>query len=933
MDIRLSLGTKLNELNQYPLIVTLREPLIYEVNNIDLFLVYDISGSMSGVRETSLKEALNLVIKALNSKDRLSLIQFESSGKTVVDRLYMNHDNKLYAQKVVNETIISGGTSFSAAIKELVNGIKAIGPNKDNGRVMSVIFLTDGESAENCRTVLNTELGDEKPKYDFTVNTFGFSHESKSPNLVDFSDSRDGAFYAINSNSLDKAKDYVLNVIGAMRTTSYKFVRMNIKSKYNVSKVYGEKHLSNYNISDDKKTIINEIYQFITGKDYTYVFLVTIPDDVKAGEKIFTVKVRFSDFKGNSYSTSNYLLFYEAIGCFNCYREEYCRVLAMEAIENNTGTQKNADTFRINMEIIKGYCEDDLNKNISKALNNVLNFTINNSAGAENYMYGVASEGILKRGGMNIWYSNEYQYELINDFLYNKDTRHYWERFHVPYWKIKFLRLIHRVTGVPLQFIFILLVTTVCIPLSLISAFFLKGTGRLIFNMIFGLIIQISLFDVAFLNVFISCTIVYLMLRFTKIHGGPILFTLFGYLMIVHLFHFIYYGQTLDFGASPFLFMFAIAKITFFTYAVRERNVNPAHFINQYHRYCITDEKFPNYLEFLSYIYFFPSAIYGPCFQIKDYLNYIYNREEYQKMDLKNEVKKGFIRIGIGYALIALYYYLKYNTYFQFGIFKIYEYLASDDVLAMNIFIRFLLIYGYSVFIKLFIYGFFQLIYGIFMTSGIAYYEEVVLENLKGGPDFVLDLSDKKGHCGNILKSDLGYNIGDAINNFNRSIHIYLKYCVYIRILFLRNSWIKNYFIAAIFVFIFAALWCGIYIGMYFFFAAACIIYQLHFNLELFGFYDWLDNAHIAIKIVFTIFVQYVLSMIFCMLFLYKIQMTWCYLRNYYYTPFIIVVVLYLISLVFRLSGFHKEKGEEKKRNRSKTKTKSTKKEGLLSIN
>ena len=123
----------------------------------------------------------------------------------------------------------------------------------------------------------------------------------------------------------------------------------------------------------------------------------------------------------------------------------------------------------------------------------------------------------------------------------------------------------------------------------------------------------------------------------------------------------------------------------------------------------------------------------------------------------------------------------------------------------------------------------------VFMTTGIAYSEPITLMNLNGGPDYILDLSDKKGHCGNILKSDLGYNIGDAINNFNRSIHIYLKYCVYIRIIFLRNSWIKNYFIAAIFVFLFAALWCGIYIGMYFFFIAACIIYQFHFNLELFA--------------------------------------------------------------------------------------------------
>ena len=90
-------------------------------------------------------------------------------------------------------------------------------------------------------------------------------------------------------------------------------------------------------------------------------------------------------------------------------------------IENNIAL-KNVDSFRVNMDVIKGYCEENLNKNISKALNNVLNFTKNGSAGAEFYMYRVASEGILKKGGMNIWYSNENQYELINVFLYHEDT-------------------------------------------------------------------------------------------------------------------------------------------------------------------------------------------------------------------------------------------------------------------------------------------------------------------------------------------------------------------------------------------------------------------------------------------------------------------------------------------------------------------------------
>ena len=931
LDIKLSLGTKKENTNDtYPVIITLKEPLIYQYNPVDLLCVYDVSGSMNVNKTFHFKSALNLTVDALNENDRLCLIKFGTNSVTEFPLSEMTQKNKDEAKKTVYNIKIGGGTNFTAGIDEFLRNIVAF-TKKDDGRVKSVIFLTDGENTAketNSSKYLLDELSKLKGKYDFTVNTFGFNHRSVPLNLVEFSDKRDGAFYSINDTQMEKIKDYVLNVIGAMRTTSYNFVNMRINSNYDIVKVYGFKHFSNYTF-EKGKIINNQLLQFITGKEYTYVIEVKIPDSVKIGETILTVDVNFTDVNGKEYKTSDYLRFYKAAGCFNCYREEHCRVMAMEILEKEISSAN----LNKNISDIKAKCGDSLNKNISEALDRIL-LIKSNDPQRNNIIYGIICEGLFKRNGMNLWYSNEYQFELINDFIYNVDHRYYWERFHVPYYKLNFLRLVHRVTGVPLQFLFILFVITLCIPLSFISTFCFKKTGRLIFNLVIGLIIQITLFDVAFLNVFIACSVVYILLRCTKLHGGPVLFGLFGYLMLVHIFHFYFYRQTLDFGASPFLFMFAIAKITFFTYAVRERTVNPAVFVNQYHRYCITEDKFPSYLEYLSYIYFFPSAIYGPCFQIKDYLNYIYNKDEYLRLynskKLKIQMSKGFVRILIGYALISIYYFLKYNTWFQFGIYKIYEYLASDDILSMNIVLRFFLVYAYCMFIKCFIYGFFQLIYGIFMTTGIAYYEPVTLINLKGGPDYELDLSDKKGHCGSILKSDLGYNIGDAINNFNRSIHIYLKYCVYIRILFLPNSWIKNYFIAAIFVFIFAALWCGIYFGIYFFFGAVCIIYQFHFNLELFGFYDWLDNANIALKIIMTIFVQYILSMIFNMLFLYQVQMTLCYLRNYYYTPFLIVVVLYLISLVLRLAGFHKDKFEEKKKNRSKTKYRSSKQETLV---
>ena len=117
------------------------------------------------------------------------------------------------------------------------------------------------------------------------------------------------------------------------------------------------------------------------------------------------------------------------------------------------------------LDEVRKECGDDLNKNISDAL---IEIEKNN----KNYRYGFIYEASFKNGGMNLWYSNEYQYELISEFVYNKSSKYIWERFHVPYWKLRFLRRVHRSLAVPLQFIYIIIIITLSIPLCFISLAF-----------------------------------------------------------------------------------------------------------------------------------------------------------------------------------------------------------------------------------------------------------------------------------------------------------------------------------------------------------------------------------------------------------------------------------------------------------------------------
>ena len=151
---------------------------------------------------------------------------------------------------------------------------------------------------------------------------------------MEFSDKRDGAFYSVDENiGLLDIRNYVLNIIGAMRTTSFHFVNMKIESNYEIVKIFGNNHLSNYSLIDNK-IINNEVLQFISGKEYTYVIEVNLPDKIEKGEKILNFNVNFTDVFGKINQASDYLKFDPSIESSNLYREEYCRVWALELIEN-----------------------------------------------------------------------------------------------------------------------------------------------------------------------------------------------------------------------------------------------------------------------------------------------------------------------------------------------------------------------------------------------------------------------------------------------------------------------------------------------------------------------------------------------------------------------------------------------------------------------
>ncbi|TKX79760.1 VWA domain-containing protein [Halorubrum sp. SD626R] len=116
-------------------------------NELEVALVSDVSGSMSGSALSSLKTAATSFVGNLSSPDEAAAISF-NSGATTDQELTTNYQ---LVQNAINNYSAGGGTSIAAGIDEgadeLLNGTNATA-----GASKVMILLSDGNSSASAAT-------------------------------------------------------------------------------------------------------------------------------------------------------------------------------------------------------------------------------------------------------------------------------------------------------------------------------------------------------------------------------------------------------------------------------------------------------------------------------------------------------------------------------------------------------------------------------------------------------------------------------------------------------------------------------------------------------------------------------------------------------------------------------------------------------------
>lgn len=153
---------------------------------LNLCLILDHSGSMSGRPLETVKQAAHCIVDRLSPGDRLSIVVFDHKAKVLVPNQVI--ENPASVKVDISRLRASGGTSIDEGLRL---GIEELAKGKKD-TISQAFLLTDGEnehgSNERC-----LKLAQLAASYNLTLSTLGFGHHWNQDVLEQIADAAGGS--------------------------------------------------------------------------------------------------------------------------------------------------------------------------------------------------------------------------------------------------------------------------------------------------------------------------------------------------------------------------------------------------------------------------------------------------------------------------------------------------------------------------------------------------------------------------------------------------------------------------------------------------------------------------------------------------------------------------------------------------------------------
>jgi len=166
---------------------------------IDLVVVVDTSGSMSGDRIALTKITTKFVVNNLNKGDYYSLVQYNSSVSVEQGLISMEKANVKKLEDQISKLSAGGGTDLSGG---LIEGVRIAASSKSENKVSAVLLLTDGHASTiRNPSVINSKVSSVMGNKACSIFCFGFGSDHDAQFLKKLSDGGSGSYYFIEKEA------------------------------------------------------------------------------------------------------------------------------------------------------------------------------------------------------------------------------------------------------------------------------------------------------------------------------------------------------------------------------------------------------------------------------------------------------------------------------------------------------------------------------------------------------------------------------------------------------------------------------------------------------------------------------------------------------------------------------------------------------------
>ena len=242
---------------------------------INLAIVIDKSGSMSGQRIEKAREAAILAVNMLNENDTLSIVAYDSEARVIVPATKV--DNKPRIIGIINENIYAGGGT--ALFAGLSKGIKQVENQLTKDKVNRIILLSDGQANIGPSSVDElSQLAIIAAKKNIAITTLGIGSDYNELLMSSIASYSDGNHVFVN-NSADLENVFVHEFTDLMSAIAQDVViTIQLKNGVKPVRLLGRDGV----IKGNEITVkMNQLFS----NQEKYVLLEVIPDKGKVGQE------------------------------------------------------------------------------------------------------------------------------------------------------------------------------------------------------------------------------------------------------------------------------------------------------------------------------------------------------------------------------------------------------------------------------------------------------------------------------------------------------------------------------------------------------------------------------------------------------------------------------------------------------------------------